>query len=76
MRPAPQRSDFARERCAVTDRQFGELRELGLDAAADRDADLLALARRVEQVIGRIPGPLGGEKLSMRLSCVESDVRE
>jgi mandelamide amidase len=30
-----------------------------LDAAAGRDRDLLALARRVEQVIGRVPGPTG-----------------
>ena len=32
---------------------------LELDAAAGRDRDLLALARRVEQVIGRVPGPTG-----------------
>jgi indoleacetamide hydrolase len=32
---------------------------LDLDAAADRDRDLLALARRVEQVIGPVPGPTG-----------------
>jgi indoleacetamide hydrolase len=37
---------------------------LELDAAAGRDRDLLALARRVEQVIGRIPGPLRGAKLA------------
>ena len=30
---------------------------LELDAAAGRDRDLLALARRVERVIGRLPGP-------------------
>jgi mandelamide amidase len=30
---------------------------LELDAAAGRDRELLALARRVEQVIGRVPGP-------------------
>src|SRR6266511_4193569 len=34
---------------------------LELDAAAGRDRDLLALARRVEQVIGRVPGPTGFE---------------
>ncbi|MGH8067526.1 MAG: hypothetical protein ACRERE_20285 [Candidatus Entotheonellia bacterium] len=32
---------------------------LELDAAAGRDRDLLALARRVERVIGRVPGPTG-----------------
>jgi len=32
---------------------------LELDAAAGRDRDLLAVARRVEQVIGRVPGPTG-----------------
>jgi indoleacetamide hydrolase len=32
---------------------------LELDAAADRDRDLLALARRIEHVIGRLPGPAG-----------------
>jgi mandelamide amidase len=32
---------------------------LELDAAPGRDRDLLALARRVEQVIGRVPGPTG-----------------
>lgn len=32
---------------------------LELDVAAGRDRDLLALARRVEQVIGRVPGPTG-----------------
>ena len=32
---------------------------LELDAAAGRDRDLLALARRVEEVIGRVPGPNG-----------------
>jgi mandelamide amidase len=32
-----------------------------LDAAFGRDRDLLALARRVEQVIGRVPGPDGFE---------------
>ena len=32
---------------------------LELDAAVGRDRDLLALARRVEQVIGRVPGPTG-----------------
>jgi hypothetical protein len=32
----------------------GELHEI--DAAVHRDSDLLALARRVEQVIGRVPG--------------------
>jgi mandelamide amidase len=30
-----------------------------LDGAAGRDRDLLALARRVEHVIGRVPGPSG-----------------
>jgi indoleacetamide hydrolase len=30
---------------------------LELDAAAGRDRDLLALARRVERVVGRVPGP-------------------
>jgi mandelamide amidase len=30
-----------------------------LDAAFGRDRDLLALARRVEEVIGRVPGPAG-----------------
>ena len=30
-----------------------------LDAAVGRDQDLLALARRVEHVIGRVPGPTG-----------------
>jgi hypothetical protein len=34
---------------------------LELDAAAGRDRDLLALARRVEHVIGRVPGPTGFE---------------
>src|SRR5215212_7232349 len=32
---------------------------LELDTAAGRDRDLLALARRVELVIGRVPGPIG-----------------
>ena len=32
---------------------------LELDVAAGRDRDLLALARRVEQVIGGVPGPTG-----------------
>ena len=32
---------------------------LELDAAVGRDRDLLALARGVEQVIGRVPGPTG-----------------
>ncbi|WP_454741741.1 amidase family protein [Cupriavidus necator] len=32
---------------------------LELDAAAGRDRELLTLARRVEQVIGRFPGPTG-----------------
>ena len=32
---------------------------LELDADAGRDRDLLSLARRVEQVIGRMPGPNG-----------------
>jgi indoleacetamide hydrolase len=32
---------------------------LELDAAAGRDRDLLALARRVEHVIGHVPGPTG-----------------
>lgn len=32
---------------------------LELDAAAGRDRELLALARRVEQVIGHLPGPAG-----------------
>lgn len=30
---------------------------LELDAAAGRDRDLLAVAHRVEQAIGRVPGP-------------------
>lgn len=34
---------------------------LELDAATGRDRDLLALARRVERVIGRVPGPTGFE---------------
>src|SRR5260370_30268012 len=32
---------------------------LELDAAAGRDRDLLALARRIERVIERVPGPAG-----------------
>ncbi len=32
---------------------------LELDAAAGRDRDLLALARRVERVLGRVPRPSG-----------------
>ena len=32
---------------------------LELDAALGRDRDLLSLARLVEQVIGRVPGPIG-----------------
>jgi mandelamide amidase len=32
---------------------------LELDAAPGRDRELLALARRVEQVVGRVPGPTG-----------------
>ena len=32
---------------------------LELDAAAGRDRDLLALARRVERVVGRVPRPPG-----------------
>jgi indoleacetamide hydrolase len=32
---------------------------LELDAASGRDRDLLAMARRVERVIGRMPGPAG-----------------
>ena len=32
---------------------------LELDAAAGRDRDLLSLARRVEQVLGRVPAPTG-----------------
>lgn len=32
---------------------------LELDAASGRDRDLLAMARRVERVIGRVPGPAG-----------------
>jgi hypothetical protein len=45
------------------------LHEFGLDAAAGRDRDLLALSRRVEQALRSV-------KLSARLGCVESDVRE
>jgi mandelamide amidase len=37
---------------------------LELDAPVDRDRDLLALAQRVEQVIGQIPRPLRGGKLA------------
>jgi mandelamide amidase len=32
---------------------------LELDAPTGLDRDLLSLARLVEQVIGRVPGPLG-----------------
>jgi mandelamide amidase len=32
---------------------------LELDAAAGRDRYLLALARQVEHVLGRVPGPTG-----------------
>jgi mandelamide amidase len=40
-----------------------------LDARSGRDRDLLALARRVEQVIGGIPGPSLGEELHPQASA-------
>lgn len=40
---------------------------LELGAAVGRDRDLLALARGVEQVIGRVPGPTGS-----KLQCMGS----
>lgn len=48
----------------MTDRQFVELHEFGLDAVAGRDRDLLALARCVGQA-------LRSKKLCVRLGYVE-----
>src|SRR5262245_51149179 len=46
----------------------GLLLGLELDAAAGRDRDLLALARRVERVVGPVPGPALTGPTGMRSS--------